>query len=195
MTKALLSKLKYKEGYSVCAINLPEYLSPVFSEHTGDSKGNAYDFIIVFVKDCAELNHFAPQALEKAHSLSIIWFCYPKQSSGVKTDLNRDAGWQVIKDAAYRPVAQCAIDSTWSATRMKPGEWPDLSIKKDRPEIRIPEDLAAALNNNPKALLAFDTLSYTHRKEYVKSVCDAKKPETRQRRIENTVEALLKPKK
>jgi uncharacterized protein YdeI (YjbR/CyaY-like superfamily) len=39
-------------------------------------------------------------------------------------------------------------------------------------------------------LQAFEGLSYTHRKEYARWVEDAKKPETRQRRVEKTIELL-----
>jgi hypothetical protein len=61
----------------------------------------------------------------------------------------------------------------------------------DRPrEVEIPNDLAAAFRANPGTRAAFDDLSYTHRREYVTSITEAKRPETRARRIERTIEAL-----
>jgi uncharacterized protein YdeI (YjbR/CyaY-like superfamily) len=41
----------------------------------------------------------------------------------------------------------------------------------------------------------FDKLSYTHQKEYVNWITDAKKEETRQNRIAKTIEMLKKGKK
>ena len=56
--------------------------------------------------------------------------------------------------------------------------------------VEVPPDLAAALDVNTKLRQAFDAMSYTHRKEYVQAVLEAKKPETRERRIAKTVEAM-----
>jgi len=49
--------------------------------------------------------------------------------------------------------------------------------------VEVPPDLAAALAEEPGARAAFDALSYTMRKEYVRQVETAKAQETRQRRI------------
>jgi Bacteriocin-protection, YdeI or OmpD-Associated/Domain of unknown function (DUF1905) len=57
-------------------------------------------------------------------------------------------------------------------------------------EIEVPDDLARALGKDRAAGQAFERLSYTHRKEYVQWVVEAKKPETRQRRVETTIEML-----
>jgi hypothetical protein len=62
-------------------------------------------------------------------------------------------------------------------------------------EIAVPDDLAAALNADEKASAVFGTLSYTHRKEWVRWVEEAKKPETRQARLVKTVEALREGKR
>lgn len=57
-------------------------------------------------------------------------------------------------------------------------------------EVDVPKDLAAALDREPQARQSFERLSYTHRKEWARWVAEAKKPETRERRIAKTVEAL-----
>jgi Bacteriocin-protection, YdeI or OmpD-Associated/Domain of unknown function (DUF1905) len=57
-------------------------------------------------------------------------------------------------------------------------------------EIDVPDDLARALGADRVASQAFEGLSYTHRKEYVQWVVEAKKPETRRRRVERTIEML-----
>ena len=56
-------------------------------------------------------------------------------------------------------------------------------------EVTVPDDLAAALAAAGRRD-AFDRLAYTHRKEHVAAVTDAKRPETRARRIAATVAAL-----
>ena len=46
------------------------------------------------------------------------------------------------------------------------------------------------MKSNKEAGAAWDKLSYTHRKEYAKSIEEAKKPETRARRIEKAIAML-----
>ncbi len=53
-----------------------------------------------------------------------------------------------------------------------------------------PADLARALKANREAQVTWDKLSYTHRREHVEQLEDARKPETRQRRLEKSI-ALL----
>jgi len=57
-------------------------------------------------------------------------------------------------------------------------------------EVEVPEDLARALGEDRAASQAFEGLSYTHRKEYVQWVVEAKRPDTRRRRVERTIEML-----
>ena len=66
----------------------------------------------------------------------------------------------------------------------------DLVLDTEPREVAVPDDLGAALQKVPNARKAFDAMSYTHRKEWVRSVEDAKKPETRLRRIDKCVEAM-----
>lgn len=61
-------------------------------------------------------------------------------------------------------------------------------------EVPVPEDLAAALSASPKAGTFFEQLAYSHRKEYVRWIEEAKKPETRASRIEKAVALLAEGK-
>ncbi|HJR96187.1 MAG TPA: YdeI/OmpD-associated family protein [Gaiellaceae bacterium] len=54
-------------------------------------------------------------------------------------------------------------------------------------KVAIPRDLEAALAADPVAKKTFASLSFTHRREYVEWVDDAKRPETRARRIATTL--------
>ena len=71
----------------------------------------------------------------------------------------------------------------------------DVSIELDTAprEVTLPDDLAAAMDDEAQA--AYDRLSFTHRKEWVRWVEEAKKPETRTTRIEKTVAGLKAGKK
>jgi hypothetical protein len=57
-------------------------------------------------------------------------------------------------------------------------------------QVEIPPDLQHALEANPKGGAVFTRLAYSHQKEYVRWINDAKRPETRQERIQRTIELL-----
>src|SRR4249920_159408 len=58
-------------------------------------------------------------------------------------------------------------------------------------EVAVPDDLAEALARNDPARAAFEGLSFSHKREYVRSITDAKRPETRARRVELTIQQLV----
>jgi uncharacterized protein YdeI (YjbR/CyaY-like superfamily) len=82
--------------------------------------------------------------------------------------------------AEHRAAAGVAAGQTLTVT---------LELDEAPRTVEVPADLAAALKK-AKAQKAFDALTYTTRKEHVRSVEDAKKPETRERRIEKIVAGL-----
>jgi hypothetical protein len=78
------------------------------------------------------------------------------------------------------------------------GDTVTISVVPDaepRPEIVTPADLRRAFKTEKAAQGFFDGLSYTHRKEYVRWIEDAKKVETRAARVAKTIEMLKAGKK
>jgi len=72
------------------------------------------------------------------------------------------------------------------------GDEIEVDLEPDRAprEVVVPADLAAALGRDAVVRTTYEGLSYTHRREWVRSVEEAKKPETRTTRIDTTVELL-----
>jgi hypothetical protein len=75
---------------------------------------------------------------------------------------------------------------------VKGGDKVDVTLEVDDAprEVEVPKDLAAALKK-AGARAAFDKLAFTHRKEHVRSIEEAKAAETRVRRIEKAVAMVL----
>ncbi|HPH97793.1 MAG TPA: YdeI/OmpD-associated family protein [Anaerolineaceae bacterium] len=73
------------------------------------------------------------------------------------------------------------------------GDAVEISLEEDEEErvMAAPEDVAQALANSPEAQAFFNRLSFTHQKEYLQWVEEAKREQTRQSRIEQMI-ALLK---
>ncbi|MER7244111.1 YdeI/OmpD-associated family protein [Kribbella sp. NPDC000426] len=71
------------------------------------------------------------------------------------------------------------------------GDVVTVTVERDTAErtVEVPEDLAAALAAEGLRE-AFDKLAYSHRREHVQAILDAKKPETRRRRIGKALEML-----
>ena len=68
--------------------------------------------------------------------------------------------------------------------------------RDDEPrDVVLPDDVKAALARDPKARAAYDALAYSHRKEYVDWITEAKRAETRARRIEKAVGMLREGRK
>jgi hypothetical protein len=87
--------------------------------------------------------------------------------------------------------------ATREGAKAKGGETISVVMERDEePRVITPStDLARALKASKEARVAWEKLSYTHQKEYAKAIEDAKKPETRARRIEKTIAQLEAGKK
>ena len=108
--------LNTPEGYLELLGELPEGMD-IYEEPEG-----RFDFAHLFVKDRNELDQYIDQVLQVIEFDAVFWISYPKGSSGVKTDLNRDKLWAVMVLRGIRPVAQVSVDAVWSAVRFRPPE-------------------------------------------------------------------------
>jgi len=72
------------------------------------------------------------------------------------------------------------------------GDEVDVEFEEDLEprKVDVPPDLQQALDADPAAHAYFDRLSYTHQKEYVRWITDAKRDETHQKRIQQTIDML-----
>ena len=66
----------------------------------------------------------------------------------------------------------------------------DLELDTAPRTVDMPIDLAKATAHDKKALAAWDALSYTNKKEMARSLYEAKRPETRERRLAKALESL-----
>jgi hypothetical protein len=78
------------------------------------------------------------------------------------------------------------------ATGLQAGDEIDVDLELDTAprEVEVPADFAASLDAAPDAKQFFETLSYSNKRRFTLSIDDAKSEETRQRRIEKSVNQL-----
>lgn len=68
------------------------------------------------------------------------------------------------------------------------------SVKPPKPPVKVPADLKSALAENAKARAAFEGFSPSHRREYVEWIEDARRDETRRKRLAMAIEWMAKGK-
>jgi hypothetical protein len=124
---SLIKKLGIKPRQRLIILNAPEgyaeeigTLLPAEVELvTSPSRDSKFDVVLQFVRNKAEVEDDTPKAIEMVESGGRLWLSYPKQSSKVPTDINRDILWKIFPNSDWRPVTQISIDEIWSALRFR----------------------------------------------------------------------------
>jgi len=120
--EVVLKKLRYKPEYKSVVLNAPNSLASEF-EGAGFPKemdSDDYEFTLLFVRNKGETLERFQLTVERIKGDSLFWLAYPKGTSKIETDLNRDILWKLLEHHGYRPVAMVAIDKDWSAMRLRP---------------------------------------------------------------------------
>ena len=125
--KTLLEKLNYKGNDRIAVLNSDESFTAAllmeFSTLVIDREIDPrfpYSFILIFVRNQAEIEVFTPIALHNLLCDGLLWFCYPKKSSKLFcADIDRDHGWQRLNDAGFHGIRMVSIDNDWSAMRFR----------------------------------------------------------------------------
>lgn len=86
--------------------------------------------------------------------------------------------------------------SNREAAGLEGGETLKVTLELDtaKREVTPPPDLVRALKAAPTAWDRWREMSYTHQREYVEAILEAKRPETRARRVEGAVRMVARRK-
>ncbi|AWB45682.1 hypothetical protein DCC85_16730 [Paenibacillus sp. CAA11] len=202
MDKDLIRKLRLPlyTGRKVLVLNAPEgYLEllGVTEDEVGQFQSDC-EFVLFFAANAQDVSRLAPMAAKAVKPDGLLWAAYPKGGAKAGTDLNRDKGWEPMNAAGREGIALIAVDAVWSAMRFRPiGEGGPMRRASVNPETRkpaipleVPDDLSAALKSSPEAAAWFAQLAPSHKRAYLEWIEQAKRAETRQKRIVGTVEKL-----
>jgi len=125
---SLIKKLGIKPKQRLIILNAPagyaEQIATLLPAEielvTSPLHDSYFDIVIQFVRNKAEVEEDTPIAIEMVKPGGRLWLSYPKQSSKVPTDINRDILWKIFPNSEWRPVTQISIDEIWSALRFRP---------------------------------------------------------------------------
>lgn len=195
-----------RPGQRLRLINAPadflQLLGPLPEGVHKTSRGSAEQWHC-FVKNRQQLQQTWPKIWKQLRPGDLIWLFYPKRESGMQTDLTRDNGWEIMdaNRAELQWNSLISLNETWSGAgyrRAEAGNQPAVTIKKqelpwiDRANriVILPPAMAAILKKHPRQAALFEKMAFSHKREYVEWIMDAKKEETQQRRLVQFIEKL-----
>lgn len=123
----LVNKLLLKPGSKAIVLNAPEgfhlpeeELPEDVSIQNKPGPRESFSFALLFALNQAQLEKDVPKLLPLLREEAVFWTAYPKKSAKLKSDITRDSGWDVLKEAGWEGVSLVSIDDTWSAFRLRP---------------------------------------------------------------------------
>lgn len=212
MANSIAGKLKIKPKFSLLILNAPaEFKKGLQGLPAGVKISDStkdYNQVHWFVYNKAQLEKEMSKVMKLVKPEVTVWVYYPKGTSKIQTDLTRDKGWDCLLAEGDKLtwISLISFDDTWSVfgfrakteadrrKEAKPAAPRDIFnwVNPQTKEVKLPDDLAAALKKNKKEAAYFETLSFTNKKEYVEWIVTAKREETRSERIRGTIERLGK---
>jgi len=216
MANTIANKLKIKAGNRLLTLHAPagfkEELEGLPGKITitraGKSPVSGYHQVHWFVLNKAQLEKDMSRVMKMVKPGVLVWVYYPKSTSGLQTDLNRDKGWDCLlaEQDKLSWINLVSFNSTWSVfgfrakteadkkkeAKPKPEREIFRWVNPGTKEISLPGDLAAVMKKHKKEAAYFNTLSFTNKKEYIEWIVSAKREETRTERIKGTIERLAK---
>jgi hypothetical protein len=211
--QTLLEKLQLKDEKNLLIQGLPSSIEKQFVKLTFSKsvtpllKNRKIDFALVFAVNQKQLADILKDVVPALHGEAKFWIAYPKLTSKIASDLSRDKNWDFVSDYGFEIVRMIALDNVWSAGRFKKAgveekkaenfssinPAPGIDYKKRT--VDVPNELQQLFNKNKKVAGFFESLAFTHRREYVEWIVSAKRDETRQKRLVTTMEKLSAGKK
>jgi Protein of unknown function (DUF3052) len=122
--RLLTDKLGLGPDMNIALIGVPEYYEqhigswPLGSSISWELSEPSFDFIHYFTKQSADLARDIVGLVEHLDSRGMLWVSWPKQASGVTTDMTE----QTIRDLALPlgvvDTKVCSVDNTWSGLKL-----------------------------------------------------------------------------
>ena len=125
MSQTLFEKLEFADEKNLLIQGLPSSIEKQFCKlsfaknMTPLLKNRKIDFALVFAVNENQLNGILRDVMPALKEDSKFWVAYPKTTSKIVTDLNRDSSWQQLTSAGYETVSEVALDHVWSAARFE----------------------------------------------------------------------------
>lgn len=121
--KEIIKKCRFKDSGII--INAPSEIEEEFKKagfKTTLNRKEKSRNTLVFINNRDAYLKFLNLHLTDIEPDSILWFAYPKGTSKIKTDINRDIIRETGEEFGITTVTAISINDTWSALRFRPIE-------------------------------------------------------------------------
>ncbi|MBB6730983.1 YdeI/OmpD-associated family protein [Cohnella zeiphila] len=133
--------------------------------------------------DCALRYGWVDSQKEALDDLAWLQRFTPRGPRSIWSKINREKAERLIAAGLMKPSGLAAIEAA-----KRDGRWDKAYASQSIAE--VPEDFAAELKRNPKAAAFFETLDRQNRYAMLFRIHQAKKPETREKRIREFIGML-----
>lgn len=123
MSVSLLEKLQLQDERNLLIQGLPSSIEKQFvklsfaKNVTPLLRSKKIDFALVFAVNQNQLNSILKEVLPALANQSKFWVAYPKASSKIVSDLNREGSWQFLCQCGFETSEEVTLDHVWTALR------------------------------------------------------------------------------
>ena len=123
MSQTLFEKLELADEKNLLIQGLPSSIEKQFNKlsfaknMTPLLKTRKIDFALVFAVNETQLNGILQDVMPSLKGDSKFWIAYPKTTSKITTDLNRERSWNRLTSEGYESIHRVELDHVWSAMR------------------------------------------------------------------------------
>lgn len=125
MSQTILEKLQLKNEKNILIQGLPSSIEKQFNKLsfaknlTPLLRSRKIDFALIFAVSENQLNLILEDIMPALKEDSKLWVAYPKITSKITTDLNREGSWKKLINADYESAEQVSLDHVWHAVYFK----------------------------------------------------------------------------
>lgn len=80
-------------------------------------KNRKIEFALIFAINYKQLSTILADVVPALKTGGKIWIAYPKPTSKIVSDLNRDCNWECLKSKGFFKIDEVVIDHVWTALR------------------------------------------------------------------------------
>ncbi|MDQ6763211.1 MAG: hypothetical protein M3015_11370 [Bacteroidota bacterium] len=123
MSQTLFEKLQLEDEKNLLIQGLPSTIEKQFSKLSFSKnvtpllKTRKIDFALVFALNSKQLHKILAEVCPALHADSKLWIAYPKATSKITSDLNRDCTWEFLTSQGFESGEKVGLDYVWSALR------------------------------------------------------------------------------
>lgn len=125
MSQTIFEKLQLKNEKNLLIQGLPSSIEKQFAKLsfaknlTPLLRSRKIDFALIFSVNEHQLNCILQDIMPALKDDSKLWVAYPKATSKIVTDLNRESSWNKLFAGGYENIEQVSLDHVWNAAQFK----------------------------------------------------------------------------